>query len=584
MIPLPRPRAALLLGALLAPALAACETPTDAQGPPAAPDRPSLAVVPAKGTAATLDVAGWNIEWFGSTGNGPSNETLQLQNARDVIAGADFDIWGVAEITGQAAWNNLESQLTGYTGFLAGESTVTNGPTYYGASEQKVGILYRSSIATLLGAKVILTAYDADFAGRPPLEAKLRVTLNGVTEDVVVIVLHAKAFNDASSWQKRRNASVALKSYLDATYPTQKVIVVGDWNDDVDTSITSGSPSPYQNFVDDAARYAFPTRALSLAGVSSTTGYSDMIDHHLNSNEMFATLVPGSAEVYRVDSYVASYDATTSDHFPVLSRYTWGSTGGGGAASVTVTAPNGGESWAGGSVQSVAWTSFGVANVKLEYTLDGTGWTTIAASTPASAGSYAWTVPSTASTAARVRVSDAASASTFDVSDAAFTVTAPASTPAQVILNEILANEAGSNTAGEFVEIVNVGGTSASIGGWTVSDGAGVKHTFAAGTTLAPGRAVVVFGGAGAIPAGLSNAIAASTGGLALGNGGDSVILRDASGAVKASFTYTSALSGTDGVSMNRSPDTSATGPFVLHTALGSLSSSAGKRANGTAF
>jgi hypothetical protein len=35
---------------------------------------------------------------------------------------------------------------------------------------------------------------------------------------------------------------------------------------------------------------------------------------------------------------------------------------------------------------------------------------------------------------------------------------------------------------------------------------------------------------------------------------------------------------------MNRSPDASATGAFVLHTALGSLSSSAGKRANGTAF
>lgn len=576
------PRAGLALGALFTLSAAACETPSPA-GPQrtlTGVDAPSRVVIPGKGTAATLDVASWNIEWFGSTGGGPTNEPLQLQNARDVIAGTDFDIWGVAEITDQAAWNNLESQLTGYTGFLAGESVVTGGSASYGATEQKVGILYRSSVATLVGAKVILTAYDTDFAGRPPLEVRLNVTLNGTTEQVVVIVLHMKAFDDVPSWQRRANASAALKTYLDATWPTQKVIVVGDWNDDVDTSITSGQATPYQNFVSDAASWAFPTRALSLAGVSSTTGFPDIIDHHLNSNELNATLVPGSTQVYRVDSYISSYDATTSDHFPVLSRYTFGS--GGGTGSVTVTAPNGGESWAGGSARTITWTSTGVGNVKLEYTLDGSTWSVIAASTAASAGSYAWTVPNSASTAARVRVSDAAAATVSDVSNAPFTITTSAS-PANVILNEIMANEPGSNTALEFVEIVNVGGTSVSIGGWTLSDGAGVKHTFAAGTTLAPGKAIVVFGGASGIPAGMPNAVAASTGTLALGNSGDSVILKNGSTTV-TSYTYPSSLSGTDGVSMNRNPDATATGAFALHTALGSLTSSAGTRANGTAF
>ncbi len=578
-------RAAPMLGALLFLSLAACDAHSAAaRGGITAPDAPALAVVPAKGTAATLDVASWNIEWFGSTGNGPSNESLQMSNAKDIIAGTDFDIWGVAEITSQTAWNNLESQLTGYTGFLAGESIVTSGSTYYGSTEQKVGILYKSSVATLLGARIILTAYNTDFAGRPPLEVKLRVTLNGVTEDIVVIVLHAKAFDDLPSWQKRQNASVALKSYLDATYPTQKVVVVGDWNDDVDTSITSGQATPYQNFVTDAARYAFPTRALSLAGISSTTGYPDIIDHHLNTNELNATLVAGSTEVYRVDSYIGSYDATTSDHFPVLTRYTWGSGGGGPTPTpaVTVTSPNGGESWAGGGARSITWTSSGVSNVKLEYTLNGSTWSVITASTAASAGSYAWTVPSTASTAAKVRVSDAANAAVADASDGAFTITT-SSTPAQVILNEILANEPGSTTSREFVEIVNVGGTSIGIGGWTLSDGAGVKHTFAAGTTLAAGKAIVVYGGSGGIPTGLTNAVAASTGSLALGNGGDSVILKNGTTTV-ASYTYPSSLSGTDGVSMNRNPDASATGSWVLHTAVSSSASSGGKRANGTAF
>jgi endonuclease/exonuclease/phosphatase family metal-dependent hydrolase len=568
--------AGLALGLLT---LAACEAPTAAR-PRAVPGGPSLVVVPAQGTAATLDVAGWNLEWFGDPSNGPADDALQLSNVKDVIAGVDADVWGLEEVVDATEWSSLKSQLPGYTGILASDASVTSGSAYYGATEQKVALLFKSSIATVVSSKIILTANDFDFAGRPPLEVKLHVTLNGGSEDVVFIVLHMKAFNDAASWQRRQNASVALKSYIDTNYPTQKVVVVGDWNDDVDTSITPGQATPFANFVSDAARYTYPTKALSDAGVASTVSYPDLIDHHLDSNEMYASYVAGSAQAFRADSYIASYGTTTTDHFPVITRYNYG---GAGAASVTVTSPNGGESWVGGSAHTITWTSSGVTSVKLEYTLDGTTWSTIVASTAASAGSYAWTVPNSATTSAKVRVTDTGSAAT-DASNAAFTITTTGGTPATVIVNEILANEPGSNTAGEFVEVVNVGGTSISIAGWTISDATSVRHTFAAGTTLAPGKAIVVFGGAASIPAGLTNAVAASTGSLNLANGGDSVILKDGSAVVKNSFAYTSALAGTDGVSMNRSPDASATGSFVLHTTLSSLQSSAGKRVNGTAF
>jgi hypothetical protein len=263
----------------------------------------------------------------------------------------------------------------------------------------------------------------------------------------------------------------------------------------------------------------------------------------------------------------------------VLSRYTFG---GGTTPTVHLTTPNGGESWTGNTVHSIGWTSSGVSSVKLEYSTNGgTSWTLITSSTPASSGSYAWTVPSSGTTTARVRVSDVASTAT-DLSDASFTIVA--ATPANVILNEILANEPGSSTDGEFVELVNAGGTSISIAGWTISDGTGVRHTFASGTTLSPGKAIVVFGGSAGIPAGLTNAVASSTGLLSLANGGDSVILRDASGVTKTSYTYSSSLASQDGVSMNRSPDVSPSGAFVLHNTLSSLSSSPGRRATGTSF
>ncbi|NVJ06406.1 lamin tail domain-containing protein [Myxococcus sp. AM001] len=254
-------------------------------------------------------------------------------------------------------------------------------------------------------------------------------------------------------------------------------------------------------------------------------------------------------------------------------------------ASVTVTSPNGGESWSGGSVRDITWTSTGVTNVKLEYTLNGSTWSTLAASTAAAAGSYAWTVPSSATTTARVRISDAADASVSDTSDAAFTLTtAPSGGTGKVLINEVMVNEPGSNVVGEFVELVNTGTGAVNLSGWTVSDAASVRHTFPTGTSLAAGGVIVVFGGAAGIPAGTPNAVSASTGTLGLSNSGDTVTVKMATGTVVESAALSSGVSGTDGVSANRSPDLGTAATFVLHTSLSSLKASPGHRVNGSAF
>jgi len=104
-----------------------------------------------------------------------------------------------------------------------------------------------------------------------------------------------------------------------------------------------------------------------------------------------------------------------------------GGGGGGVTPTLTVTAPNGGESWAAGSSQNITWTTTGtIANVKIELSIDGgTNYTTIVAST-ANTGSYSWTVPSSASAACRIRVSDAAGG-TSDASNGSFTITSAGS-------------------------------------------------------------------------------------------------------------------------------------------------------------
>ncbi|MGH7458400.1 MAG: PKD domain-containing protein [Longimicrobiaceae bacterium] len=319
------------LGVALVAGLAACDAARVTTLPEAVPPA-TLATVPAAGDASTLDFGTWNVEWFGDPENGPSDEQLQLENVRDVVAGLDMDLWSLQEVVNEDHFANLVSQLDGYQGLLANDPLVTNGPEYYSDfdnNELKVALLYKTSLASVDSARVILTDHDHEFAGRPPVKVDLTVTLNEATNPLVLILLHAKAGSRGDAWERRKAASDALKSYLDTNYPTTTVWVIGDFNDDLDESIQRPYESPYKNFVDHAAEYTFPTEELTNAGETSTVYYDNMIDHHLNSNESYSSYIAGSVQVFPADQYVADYDQTTSDHYPVLASHSWGQGGGG---------------------------------------------------------------------------------------------------------------------------------------------------------------------------------------------------------------------------------------------------------------
>jgi chitodextrinase len=270
-----------------------------------------------------------------------------------------------------------------------------------------------------------------------------------------------------------------------------------------------------------------------------------------------------------------------------LNAVAWLTGGGGGGSDTTPPSTPGSLSATAASSSQInlSWTAstdnVGVLDYDILRSADGANFAPVASTSSTSHSDSS--VAASTTYWYRVTANDAAGNASA-ASNTASATTPAGSSPAKVILNEILANEPGSSTAGEFVELVNVGGTSLSIAGWTITTGSGtLRHTFAAGTTLGAGKAIVVFGGASGIPAGTPNAVAASSGGLVLGNSGSTVSVKNGATTVD-SFTYTSALSGTDGVSMNRNPDATATGTFVLHTTLSSLKASGGTRANGTAF
>jgi serine protease len=161
--------------------------------------------------------------------------------------------------------------------------------------------------------------------------------------------------------------------------------------------------------------------------------------------------------------------------------------------------------------------------------------------------------------------------------------------PAELVINEILADPTLVDGNGdgvistiddEMIEIVNIGGGPADLGGATISDAVGVRLVLAAGTTLAPGEALLVFGGGA--PGSFGAGVHTRTGRLYLNNDGDTVTLRDPGGAVLAAATYDGAA-GFD-VSVVRSPELDPLAPLVRHDSVSSLRASPGRRADGSPF
>lgn len=128
---------------------------------------------------------------------------------------------------------------------------------------------------------------------------------------------------------------------------------------------------------------------------------------------------------------------------------------------ITVTAPNGGESWDAGSVHNIEWTSAGtVGDVKISYSVnDGANWTTVISSTD-NDGTYSWTLPSQDSDRCLVRINEASDGSPSDTSDAVFAIAVPE--PPEIALSRSSFNfggiAGGIATDSQRLRIDNSGG------------------------------------------------------------------------------------------------------------------------------
>ncbi len=294
-------------------------------------------------TDSTFDVVTWNMEFFGSTlpNYGPSDVALQLQNAITMIQAIDADIIAVQEVSDTGLLDALVDSLGNYARVCSDVYSYSFEPADPNFPAQQLCFIYNTNTVTITDEQVLFEQFYTDArtgvttdmsdyptgsassfwaSGRLPYMVTAEVNVQGIPATVRLINIHAKSGGGSSDIARKTYDAQALKDTLDAYYANDMVIVLGDYNDDVDVSI-GGGVTPYANFVNDTAAYTPVSQVLSEAGFRSYVFSDNMIDHITITDELYDSYIDNSVYTFIPFNLIDNYSGTTSDHLPVVSRF-----------------------------------------------------------------------------------------------------------------------------------------------------------------------------------------------------------------------------------------------------------------------
>ncbi len=261
------------------------------------------------GTDSTLDVLTWNIERF------PKNGTATIDSVARVIEALDADLIGIQEVRDTAICRQMVRSIPGYKvhmdiGWSGGLAWV------YKTSTVQIQSVYN----------ILNTSPYRNALPRSPLVVEFQFA----GADWVAINNHYKCCgdgqldpNDPGDEENRRmEANNLLKQYLLLNHSSDRLIVLGDLNDNL---MDPFQHNVFRMFIADSSRYRFADHALA-QGPNYHWSYPTWpshLDHILISDELFSFFSDPSASALtvRVDDFLpngwADYDQFLSDHRPV---------------------------------------------------------------------------------------------------------------------------------------------------------------------------------------------------------------------------------------------------------------------------
>lgn len=257
-------------------------------------------------------VVSWNVSWLGHPTFPPADDERQIENVLRVLRANGADAYALQEVSSISAFRRIVQAL---------------GPEYSGivaprGGDQRLALIFRSDSSRLLSASdAPLEGADYFFAGRPPLFVRMSVAVGTDTYEILLVVVHLKAFADPESYERRLRSVALLKANLDAQEPGTRIILTGDFNDLVERSTAIDRDSPLRAMRLDTVRYLFATAAFEQTSVntycaSPTCSEGAAFDHFVLSRTL-TSWSPDVRPLSAVLDEVADFVTSTSDHLPV---------------------------------------------------------------------------------------------------------------------------------------------------------------------------------------------------------------------------------------------------------------------------
>jgi len=292
----------------------------------------------------TWDVATFNLEFFGTNVRntagqefGPIKDTLQIRNVARVIDRLGSDLIAVQEVSDFVALDSLIKMLPRYKAILSNRWSHSLDPPDPNFPPQQIGFIYDTTSVEMVTARTMFSQLHDDIrsgkvtlpgypggstafwsSGRLPFRATISVKAFNESRTIHLINMHAKSGATKSDHDRRRYDAGILYDSIRVYYANQSVVLLGDFNDEIDHSITPGAGSPYQLFLDDTVHFAVLTRTITGYSYPSTRGF---IDHIIVSKDLLPWCLAGSIRTEDARKYVTNYTSTTSDHLPVTARF-----------------------------------------------------------------------------------------------------------------------------------------------------------------------------------------------------------------------------------------------------------------------
>ena len=256
------------------------------------------------GTESTLDVITWNLENF------PKQNSSTIDYLAWLIPLLDVDIIALQEIGDDYYFNQLVDQLNGWRGFRTGGSW---------------GLAYIYKSEVVINRIEEIQALDNYNLTRTPL----LMELEWGGENVYIINNHYKCCGNGTieieyddEEYRRLQSSILTKTYIESNLDSQKVILVGDLNDELNDE---ESINVFQNFIIDSTNYKFVDMEIAYSSSSnwSYPSWPSHLDHILITNELFDEFENegSSVQTIRLEEYFdngwSEYENYISDHRPV---------------------------------------------------------------------------------------------------------------------------------------------------------------------------------------------------------------------------------------------------------------------------